>query len=219
MPAPSRAVLLLVLAAGAVVVAGLRAELPAAGKATVSFQNGVNSYAGTFDTEIWAVAPTTILEGNINATSDANNDGGESQVLVRFEDIVGTKPGQVPPKSAVHSAKLLVSAFDQGDTVHLHRMLVPWKRTATWNSLVAGVTADGLEASKQKDSFTFGKIAANSSEIPFEVTDTVQAWVNGEANHGWVFINTGGNGWDFYTSEFDDLKQRPKLVVEFTPPK
>jgi hypothetical protein len=33
-----------------------------------------------------------------------------------------------------------------------------------------------------------------------------------------VFINPAANGWDFYTSEFDDVKQRPKLVVEFTPP-
>jgi hypothetical protein len=51
------------------------------------------------------------------------------------------------------------------------------------------------------------------------VTDTVQAWVNGAANHGWVFINTGPNGWDFYTSEFEDVKQRPRLIVQFTPPK
>ena len=98
-------------------------------------------------------------------------------------------------------------------------MLVPWKRTATWNSLVAGVTADGLEASKKVESFTFGKISASSSAVPFEVTDTVQAWVNGAANHGWVFINTGPNGWDFYTSEFEDAKQRPRLLVEFTPPR
>jgi hypothetical protein len=98
-------------------------------------------------------------------------------------------------------------------------MLVPWKKTATWNALVAGVTADGLEASRQKDSFTFGKISANTSDIPFEVTDTVRAWANGDANHGWVFINTGGDGWDFYTSEFDDIKQRPRLVVEFSPPR
>jgi hypothetical protein len=97
-------------------------------------------------------------------------------------------------------------------------MLVPFDRSATWNSLVSGVSADGLEASRHKDSFTFGKIAANSSEIIFEVTDTVQAWANGEANHGWAFLNTGGNGWDFYTSEFDNVPQRPKLVVEFTPP-
>jgi hypothetical protein len=198
---------------------GITADTLAQGKTTVAFQNGMNGYEGTIDIEIWAVSPNTCLEGNPSASSDADNDGGESQILLRFESLIGDKPGQIPPNSTVHSAKLIVSAFDEGNPVHLHRMLVPWKRTATWNSMVAGVTADGLEASKKVDSFTFGKIAASSSEIPFEVTDTVQLWVNGEANFGWVFINTGTNGWDFYTSEFEEVKQRPKLIVEFTPPK
>ena len=184
----------------------------------LTFQQGVNGYTGTVDTEIWALATTTILSANPNASSDANNDGGESQVLLRFEKIIGDQPDQIPPKSRVRSAKLLVSAFDQGDTVNLHRMLVPFEASATWNSLVSGVSCDGLEASRHKDSFTFGKIAANSSEIVFDVTDTVQTWVNGDANHGWVFINTGGNGWDFYTSEFESQSQRPKLVVEVTNP-
>jgi hypothetical protein len=198
--------------------AGQQSDAPPDGKRALSFQEGVHGYAGTADLEIWAVAPNTCLEGNPNASSDADNDGGESQVLLRFEGIVGDGPRQLPPRATVHAARLVVSAFDPGDTVYLHRMLVPWKRTATWNSLVAGVTADGLEASAQKDSFTFGKISASSSDIVFEVTDTVQAWVNGKANHGWVFINTGPNGWDFYTSEFEDVKQRPRLLVEFTPP-
>jgi hypothetical protein len=184
----------------------------------LSFRQGVEGYSGTVDTEIWALAPNTILESNPNASSDADNDGGESQVLLRFEAIIGSEPGMIPPRATVHSAKLVVGAFDEGNTVNLHRMLVPFGRAATWNSLVSGVSADGLEASRHKDSFTFGKIAANSSEIIFEVTDTVQAWVNGEANHGWLFLNTGGNGWDFYTSEFENFAQRPKLVVEFTIP-
>ena len=181
---------------------------------SVSFQQGVNGYTGTVDTEIWALATTTILGSNPNASSDADNDGGESQVLLRFDKIIGDQPDQIPPRSRIRSAKLLVSAFDQGDIVNLHQMLVPFDESATWGSLVSGVSADGFEASRHKDSFTFGKIAANSSEIVFDVTDTVQTWVNGEPNHGWVFINTGGNGWDFYTSEFDNPSQHPKLVVE-----
>ena len=192
---------------------------PHAGRATASFQTGLGGYDGTVDIELWALAPTTVLDTNPNATSDANNDGGESQVLLRFERIIGKGPGQIPPGSAIHSATLIVSAFDQGDTVHIHRMLVPWQRQATWATLVAGITADGTEAARHRESFTFGKITANSSAIPFDVTDSVQAWVNGAPNHGWVFINTGGNGWDFYTSEFDDIKQRPRLVVEYTPPR
>jgi hypothetical protein len=184
----------------------------------IVFQNGIDGYQGTVDTEIWALAPTTLLESNPNASSDANNDGGESQVLIRFDDIVGSTHRSVPLRSRIVSARLLVSAFDQGSTVNLHRMLVPFSKSATWSSVIDGVSADDLEASRQKDSFTFGKIAANTSIVVFDVTDTVQAWVSGQANHGWVFLNTGGNGWDFYSSEFDDIGQRPKLVVEYEAP-
>lgn len=196
---------------------GLLGAERASQKQRKMFQQGVNGYQGTVDVEIWAVSPNTCLEGNPNASTDADNDGGESQILMRFDGIVSAAPGRIPPKSTVHSAILIVHAFDEGNTVYLHRMLVPWRRTDTWSSLVAGITADGMEAKRKPEAFTFGKISASTSEIPFDVTDSVQAWVNGEPNHGWVFINTGANGWDFYTSEFEDVKQRPKLIVEFTP--
>ena len=48
---------------------------------TASFQNGVNEYAGTIDSEIWALAPTTILDGNGNASADADNDDGNATPL------------------------------------------------------------------------------------------------------------------------------------------
>jgi hypothetical protein len=184
----------------------------------VSFQQGVAGFAGTKDTEIWALAPKTILTANPNASSDADNDGGESQVLMRFDDIIGLESHQIPRGSTILQARLVVSAFDQGTTVNLHRMLVPFGATATWDSMVSGVSADGFEASRQKDGFTFGSIAASSSGAIFDVTDTVQAWVHGRPNFGWVFLNTGGNGWDFYTSEFDKIEQRPLLSVRFIAP-
>lgn len=182
-----------------------------------TFQQGVSGYQGTVDTEIWALAPKTILESNPNMSTDADNDGGESQAVLRFDEIIGNEAFQVPPHATVHSARLLVGAFDQGSTVNLHRMLVPFGRSATWDSLIAGVSADDMEAARHRDSFTFGKISATTSEIPFDVTDTVQAWVAGSPNHGWVFINTGGNGWDFYSSEFEQVDLRPKLEIHFTP--
>jgi len=188
------------------------------GEKTCSFQQGVEGYTGTIDTEIWALAPNTILADNPNASSDADNDGGESQVVMRFDGIFGSSEKQVPKGARIVKANLYVSAFDQGSTVHLHRMNVPFSKTATWNSLVDGVSADGLEASRTKDSLTFGKIAANSSTAIFDVTDTLQYWSAGHPNHGWVFINTGGNGWDFYSSEFEDLTQRPRLEIIYTVP-
>src|ERR1700752_2086817 len=88
-------------------------EKPVMKRSLATFQSGVAGYDGTVDIELWALAPTTILDTNPNATSAANNDGGESQVLLRFERIVGNGPGQLPPGSAIHSATLIVSAFDQ----------------------------------------------------------------------------------------------------------
>lgn len=184
----------------------------------ISFQQGVDGYAGTVDTEIWALAPKTILNANPNASSDADNDGGESQVLMRFDGLFGAGAKQIPPGATILQARLVVSAFDQGTTVNLHRMLVPFGPAPTWDSMVSGVSADGFEASRQKDGFTFGNIAASSSGALFDVTDSVQAWSHGRPNHGWVFLNTGGNGWDFYASEFDKIEQRPLLIVRFTPP-
>jgi hypothetical protein len=182
----------------------------------ITFQQGVNGYSGTVDLEVWALAPKTILNDNPNASSDANNDGGESQVLMRFDNIIGSEPNQIPRFASIVSARLIVSAFDQGSTVNLHRLYIPFSPSATWDSLIAGISADGMEASRHKDGFTFGTIAASSSGAVFDVTDTIQAWVNGQENYGWVFLNTGGNGWDFYTAEFDKIEQRPKLVVRYT---
>lgn len=208
------AVFMFCLCASATTLAMVDGNEPSNAK-SISFQQSVDGYDRAVDTEIWALAPNTILESNPNASSDANNDGGESQVLLKFAGIFGDGPQQIPLGSRIISARLEVSAFDQGSTVHLHRMLIPFVGSATWSTLVAGVSADGLEASRHKDSLTFGKIAANTSTVYFDVTDTLQRWSAGKPNYGWVFINTGGNGWDFYTSDHEDAKQRPKLVVEF----
>ncbi len=191
-------------------------EASTPGFSRVQFQRGVAGYDAMIDTELWALAPNKILEKNRTLTSDGNNNGGESHVLIRFDAIIGGKPGQIPRHATIRSAKLVVMAFDQGNTVHLHRMLVPWDRSATWNRLIGGVSANGQEALRDQEGFTFGKLSANQQAITFDVRDSVQAWVNGTANYGWVFLNTGGNGWDFYGSEHPEVANRPQLIVEFT---
>ena len=185
---------------------------------TVTFCNGKDGYKETIDVEIWALAPTTILNSNPQVTVDENNGGAESQVLMRFDGIFGEGENQIPLGASISSARLEVGAFDQGNTVHLHRMLVPFGKAPTWNKMISGVSADDLESLRVTETFTFGKISAASSSVHFEVTETLQAWSNGAKNHGWVFINTGGDGWDFYSSDFDKVAQRPRLIVKFSPP-
>lgn len=181
----------------------------------LSFQQGVGGYQGTVDTELWEVAPTKVLEKQGTMTSDADNGGGESQVLLRFEKIFGSGAGQIPPKARILSARLTVVAFDPGSTVYMHRVLIPWAGSSTWNSMSAGLSADEVEATKLRDGFTFGDIVMDKQAVEFDVAGAVQAWANGERNYGWVFINTGGNGWDFYSSNWHEVDLRPVLVVEY----
>jgi hypothetical protein len=47
--------------------------------------------------------------------------------------------------------------------------------------------------------------------LTVDLARTVQAWVDGQPNHGWFFEPTSSDGWDFETAEG---KQPPALVVE-----
>jgi len=204
--------------AGAVETATKPVEAPK----VLSFKEGVDGYQGTADVEIWGVAPTKPLGDQGTMTSDADNGGGESHILLKFEKIFdgdpGATPGRAIPKGArVVKAKLVVIAFDPGNTVYLHPMLVPWDESATWNSMARGVTADDVEATRRWDGFTFGQINMDKQSVEFDVTPTVQAWADGQANHGWVFLNSGGNGWDFYSSEWQETDLRPALHIEWAP--
>lgn len=183
----------------------------------VTFRQGFAGYSSAVDTEIWAIAPNTPLDRQGTMTTDGNNGGGESQVLIRFDDLIGSGEKRVPKNCRVVSAKLTIVAFDPGSTVYLHRVLVPWTAAATWGRMASGVTIDNIEASTVRDGFTFGEINMDKQLVEFDVTATVQKWASGEPNYGWVFVSTGGNGWDFYSSDWVEAEARPLLEVTFKP--
>ena len=157
----------------------------------LAFQQGENGYQGTLDTEIWSIAPSKPLYRQGTLTTDGNNGGGESQVLMRFAEVIGGEENQLPKHSRVISAKLIVVAFDPGSTIYLHRMLVAWDNSATWDSVARGISVDNVEASTVRDGFNFGEINMDKQSIEFDVTATVQKWANGEPNYGWVFHEHG----------------------------
>lgn len=196
--------------------ASAKSPAPAAGR-TVSFRYGVSGYTKTVDAEIWSIAPTKSLLTQGTMTTDGNNGGGESQVLLRFEDIFGDAESQIPPQSRIVSAKLTVVAFDPGTTCYLHRLLVPWHKGVTWDGMANGVSIDDIEASSVRDGFTFAEINMDKQLVEFDVTQTVQMWADGAVNHGWVFVNTGSNGWDFYSSDWIEPDARPMLEVTCQP--
>ncbi len=50
------------------------------------------------------------------------------------------------------------------------------------------------------------------------ITSTVQAWANGEANHGFVFVGSNADNWTFFSSEYATASLRPYLSVTFQAP-
>lgn len=181
----------------------------------VTFRNGEQGYSGTVDTEIWGIAPSKPLDRQGTMTTDGNNGGGESQVLMRFDGVFGDRDDQAPRGSRIESASLEIVVFDPGSTVYVHRILAPWGASSTWDSLAAGLSIDNVEASTVRDGFSFGEINMDRQLVEFDVTQTVQKWSDGEPNRGWVFINTGGNGWDFYSSDWIELDLRPRLRIRY----
>jgi hypothetical protein len=106
---------------------------------------------------------------------------------------------------------------------NFYAMLEPWQDTDTWNTLVDGVSADGVEAASTP-SATAGNASLNPLVVggyhSFEMTTDVQAWVSGaRPNYGWVGLPwpNGGDGWGIGLSENGTELNRPQLRVFYTP--
>jgi hypothetical protein len=103
----------------------------------------VDEYA-TYPAGIWS-DPANGLVG-MNVTISANTTTGyDRQVLMRFDDIVGTNPGQIPPGATLVSAELLLYVMNSGDGSPLYRMLTDWDSEAsTWGGFGDGAGCAGL---------------------------------------------------------------------------
>lgn len=166
----------------------------------VSFQNGVNSYTGTQDTELDSGSATTDKGSNTSITIDLDDGSGEAQGLIRFDGIVGSDPGDIPQGVQITSASLSVNGTDNtSNTISLHRMLQTWSESSTWDSLTGGLTANDTELTLTPDSQVVAPVPGTITFTGLE--STVQAWVNGETNYGWGLLSNGTDGWDFDSSE------------------
>jgi hypothetical protein len=188
---------------------------------------GYGIYQGAADIALSEAASTTPWpEGRNKAPVEGLlidwPDGGvanESQVLLRFDNFVGTNYWQVPSNAIVVSAELLLTINNTGDGGRFFRMLVPWDATNdTWSSLGEGVDHDDVEASSVYQSqlgVEDGSGATGTGTVSVGVTPDVQAWVNGTNNYGWVMVGwplrTDGTG--FSPSEYEVVSERPRLRV------
>ncbi|MEO1616596.1 MAG: DNRLRE domain-containing protein [Planctomycetota bacterium] len=197
----------------------LEIEWRPAGAQVTSFRQGVGGYTGVSDTQIRSNQP----DADFSSTDVVFVDEPTSNVLIRFDDIIGDAAGQVPEGSRIVTARLRLAntvGNAMGDGGSFHKMLIPWDDTDTFNTLVDGVDPDGVEATVE-----FNTQAGNPTLNPdvqggfydYDVTLDVQAWVNGDLdNNGWLleFWEAGSNGWGFRTSEGPEV-ERPRLEIVY----
>jgi hypothetical protein len=195
------------LAGAALLAAGL---IGADAATFISFRDGVNGYAGTQDTFI--TSGNVAVDNSAAATVEIDQEGeGGEFALIRFDNIFGSGANQIPPKSKILFASLTLTIVNTGNDPRVHRMLVPWQETNTWESMIDGVLADDVEAAATED-VTF-RANANLAVVPLAVS-TLQAWSDGaKPNHGWILLPSGTDGADFSSSEHGNLGNRPMLTV------
>jgi len=132
-------------------------------------------------------------------TSNGLLAGCSAQSLLRFDDIFGAGIDKIPVGSTINSASItLTLGSTSPGTLTLHRMLVPWSDSATWNSFGSGVATDDFEALSTPDATVNGV----SGPLTIDVTSSLQAWVNDpSANLGWVLLIDSANGFTWASAE------------------
>ncbi len=187
----------------------------------IGFKNdGV--YAGTHDTYLNATVPDDLFGANVEVLVDGA--GPIAHGLLRFDDIIGPNPGQIPAGALINSATLKLRTSNDGDSPTFHRMLVAWNDTTdTWNTLVNGIQNDGSEAVTETNATIINPRPGTIGVVrDVDVTTSVQAWSDGAANFGWVILPGGTDGYRFDSSDALTTNNRPCLIIDYvvltTPP-
>ncbi|MGE3843156.1 MAG: S8 family serine peptidase, partial [Vicinamibacterales bacterium] len=195
--------------------------LEAATSGTATFQQGANGYTGTVD-------------GGVNGSSTKTNYATATSIkvemnrglLLRFDNLFGSGVNQIPTGATITSASLQVTLVPDGSAkgpAGLHRMLVTWNDTATWNSMTtsgAGIQRDNVEASAVADaSITSTNTTGTRTFSGSNVTATVQAWASGQPNYGWVLWHPDDDGWTVRTAQDGTRANRPLLTVTYQVPR
>ena len=188
---------------------------------SVTYQNGLNGYAGTFDRRIGPAGEgdgsaitgqtTYYLDGGASAL----NDTGYTQGLIRFGGIETL----IPAGAKILNAKLTVvtkthSNAQSGNSFTVYRLTRAFDSSS---SVATDFGADGLAGDVDwiLGSFEGMTAASTATVVSADVTRAVQAWVDGTPNNGLgIRSDQGTDGWSFHTTGAA-ASLRPKLEITY----
>jgi hypothetical protein len=181
---------------------------------TVTFQQGAGGYSDTVDTYIMESDPSAAHDGELVEWDgdDPYDSGNENFSLIRFDNIFGSSPGQIPLGATIQSATLTYYVHDLGDSANVNQVTVDWTESVTYDGFGddAGVQPDEYGASVGSAS------GATTGTHSIDVTASLVDWADDpSSNHGWIFRPTGTNGVEVRSSEYGTSDQRPLLTVTY----
>jgi len=232
-------------ALAAVFGALVTANAPALAQTTTMFQEGVGGYTGFLDIFISQNAgsiPNGGPDGNvlgvdvrqkfvdgIHAERPSQDQALiEVQYLMKWDNILGAGPGQIPLGATITNASLTLTSGDGSNAQTngdwgVGQMLMPFDATSTWNTLSgtggAGAAFIGGASDRPLDHAFMGPIAASGAtpvQASADITRIVQNWSSGAANHGMLLRAGTTDGWQIMTSGALLPELRPKLSVTYT---
>ena len=186
--------------------------------ATRIFQRG-SAYDGAHDTALYMDEPDRDLGDAPKGTLQGTPAIPPRQALVRFDDLFGAGPAQVPSGTTIVSAQLRLTTLNAASSatdgiIAVHRMKQPWSEASTWNSFTDGVGIDDVEANATPD---FAATPVYPHDFArFDVTGAVRDWALGATNDGWLVRLDSNDNWTFALSEYGvPTTDRPALEITF----
>ena len=174
---------------------------------------GHGVYWGARDSTVSAARPNTAFGSSSMLVCDRPT---RTQGLLRFDGLVGAESSRIPRHTRIARAILtlttegpLAASYTGGK---LFPLTIDWTEDVTHRSLVDGVRV-GRDTLPDADVDTAGWVDGTGTRS-FDVTERVQAWVDGHLNnHGWALIANGDDLWAIRSADWGTITERPMLTV------
>lgn len=205
------------------------------------FQNGANGYNGTVDRKLSETAANevfgnTVAQYFLDGFSSGATVSPDEQGLLRFDNIIGNGPGQVPANATILDAKLTVTTSLSGNSqtsgpFGVAGLNQAFNASTSYFSSFPSATDFTSRGAWWQDGYATRPVGGYGFQRPgvaesANVTSLVQGWANGTPNHGLVIQAGAGDnvaanantndGWSIYTTGFPFSDSRPKLEVSYT---
>lgn len=184
-----------------------------------TFQQGLEGYTGTSDTDINAWAADTVYGGY---NSMAVRTGNVMSALIRFD------LSSIPSNATITGATLQLFVAGSGSyamPINAYRVKRPWTESqATWNRAQVGIPwgssgCDDVLSDRESAAGSMSAVSNTSTQCSFNLTSMAQGWV-ADPGANWGVLLKGSSGtsvqYSFASKEYWTQTMRPKLTVSYT---